>query len=156
LARHQMTRAVVIFTAAFLAFAPAAFGACPKVTREVFAQDLAKAYASNNLQVLDKKYPDIGSLQILIEHSISEEENGATFFDTYVPSFHALAKLLQSRQTEGLPRPEVRPLRECANGVCSFYFLNGIQHNTLYLKEIRYNDYSQCLEVETIWFLDGD
>lgn len=151
-----MRGATLTLILAFLVFSPAALGACARTTYEVFARDLASAYAANNLQTLDKKYPVSGSLQILIEHSISEEKNGATFFDTHVPSFQALAALLQARQTEGLPSPAVRPLRKCANGVCSFDFLNGIQHNTLYLKEIRYNDYSQCLAVETIWFLDGD
>lgn len=153
---HAMRRAALALILASLAYSPVALSACAGATYETFAKDLASAYAANNLQALDKKYPQPGSLQILIEHSISEEKNGATFFDAHVSSFQALAALLQARQTEGLPSPAVRPLRQCANGVCSFDFLQGIQHNTLYLKEIRYNDYSQCLAVETIWFLDGD
>lgn len=139
-----------------IVFSPMAFGACPKTPPAVFAKDLASAYASNTLPSLDNKYPDIRPLQIFIEHSLGEEENGATIYVTSVPSFLALAKLLQSRQTDGLPQPVSRALRKCSNGVCSYDFLNGIQHNTLYLKEIRYNDYVKCLAVETLWFLDGD
>src|SRR5512139_1123418 len=114
---RAMRRAALVLISALVAFPSVALGACAKTTYEAFARDLASAYASGNLQVLDKKYPGLGSLQILIEHSISEEQNGATFFDTDVSSFQALAALLRARQTEGLPSLAVRPLRKCANGV---------------------------------------
>jgi hypothetical protein len=132
------------------------FGACPDITVKTFANDLASAHVLNRIGSLDEKYPDFGSIQIFIEHSIGEEENGDTIFIAAVRSFRDLAKLLESRRTDGLPAPGSRPLRKCSNSVCTYDFLNGIQHNKLYLKEIRYNDYKSCLEIEAIWFLDGD
>jgi hypothetical protein len=77
-------------------------------------------------------------------------------FVTAVPSFSALAELLQARQTDGLPEPKSRALRKCSNGICSYDFLTGIDHNSLLLKEVRYNDYVDCLQIEVVWFLDGD
>ena len=133
-----------------------AIGGCLDVPHAVFARDLASAHASNALASLDKKYPELGPFQIFIEHSIGEGNDGTPIFVTGVQSFGALVELLASRQTEGFPTPKSRALRRCSNGVCSYDFNEGISHNTLYLKEVRYNDYVKCLEVEVIWFLDGD
>lgn len=139
-----------------MAFPLLASGECSRKQHEKFSHALAVAHASGTLATLDKKYPGMSVMQILIEHSISEEQDGETIFVGYVQSFSELEKLLRSRQSEGFPEPQSRSLRRCANGVCSFDFLEGIQHNTLYLKEVRYNDYVCDLQILTIWFLDGD
>jgi hypothetical protein len=150
-----MARAIAVSLLA-LAFSTRVLGACLDVPRSTFAKDLAAAHASGTLALLDKKYPGLGPLQAFIEHSIGEESNGASILVTSVPSFAALAQLLRSRQTDGMPAPQSRPFRKCSNGICTYDFNAGISHNTLYLKEVRYNDYVKCLEVEVIWFLDGD
>jgi hypothetical protein len=139
-----------------LAVSTRVLGACLDVPLSVFAKDLASAHASSALGSLDKKYAGLRPFQIFIEHSIGEGKDGTPIFVTFVPSFRALAELLQSRQTDGLPAPKSRAVRKCSNGICSYDFFTGIEHNSLYLKEMRYNDYVECLQIEVIWFLDGD
>ena len=151
--RMRGALAIYILT---LAVSTGTLGACPDVPLSVFAKDVASAHASSALGSLDKKYPGLGPLQVFIEHSIGEGDDGTPIFVTAVSSFRALAELLQSRQTDGRPAPKSRPLRKCSNGICSYDFFTGINHGSLYLKELRYNDYVKCLQVEVIWFLDGD
>ena len=140
-----------------IAMSASAAAECLDVPRTVFARELASAHANKKLASLDKKYSELGPFQVYIEHSIGEGTDGTPIFVTAVRSFRELAELLDSRQTsEGFPDPKSRPLRRCSNGVCSYDFFTGISHNSLYLKEVRYNDYVKCLKIEVIWFLDGD
>lgn len=140
-----------------IAASPGSAQECLDVPHAVFAQHLASAHERRELAALDRKYSGLAPFQIYIEHSIGEGADGTPIFVTAVQSFAELAELLESRQAdETFPEPKSRALRRCANGVCSYDFFTGISHNSLYLKEIRYNDYVECLELETIWFLDGD
>jgi len=138
-----------------LAVSAHAYGACVDVSRAQFARDLAAAHAADKLATLDRKYSGLGGFQVYLEHSIgSDSEDDFLVFS--VASFRELADRLQARRVEQRPWPQSRPLRQCGNGICSYQFLDGIQHGYLYLKEVRYNDYVGCLDVEALWFLDGD
>ena len=140
-----------------LAFAVSAnaYNACVDVSRAQFARDLAAAHAADKLATLDQKYPGLGGFQVYLEHSLGSDAEG-DFVVFGVASFRELAQRLKARRVEDRPWPQSRPLRKCANGICSYNFYEGIDHGYLYLKEIRYNDYVGCLDVEAIWFLDGD
>jgi hypothetical protein len=50
---HALRRATLTLILAFLAFSPAALGACARTSCEVCARDLASACAANNLQALE-------------------------------------------------------------------------------------------------------
>lgn len=140
-----------------LAFAASAsaYESCVDVSRTQFAKDLAAAHAADQLETLDQKYPGLGGFRVYLEHSLASDTEG-DFVVFGVASFRELAQRLKARRVEDRPWPRSRLLRKCANGICSFNFYEGIDHGYLYLKEIRYNDYVSCLDVEAIWFLDGD
>jgi hypothetical protein len=130
--------------------------ACMNVTHAAFAEALAAAHEHNALASLDQKYPLHEPFEVYIEHSIHDPSSGEPpIVVKSMQSFQELAQFLAARQNGAFPKPKSRPLRQCANGVCS-YESSGTMHNTLYLKELRYNDYVDCLRVQVIWFLDGD
>ena len=117
---------------------------------------MASAFESGRLATLDEKYPTQESFEVYLEHSLADEEGDVSISVTYVKSFAELNGFINSRRKDGLPGLGAGALRKCANGVCSYNFQNGISHNTLYLKELRYNDYLPCLNLQTVWLLDGD
>lgn len=120
------------------------------------AKALARAYASDKLETLDARFPQQNPFLIIIEHSIGDDSEPDPIIK-YVNSFSDVAKLLAKRRHAGLPAAAVKPLKKCANGLCHFDFYEGIGHNALYLKELRYdNEDSQCSGILYLWFIDGD
>src|SRR5262249_17387052 len=106
---------------------------------------------------LDAARPYLGSVKIIIEHSLMEDDAKGRFV---VRNFKSLAKAdqwLKSRETsDGFPARETRPLKRCQRGVCSFDFDGGINHNHLYLKKIAYGYSKGHPYIKTIYLLDGD
>jgi len=150
-----MRRVLIVAVLAFYLLLTA-FVSCEDVAPSQFAKDFAVAFESGRLKTLDKKYQVQGPFEVYLEHSLEGGGDDDVITVKYVKSFEELSNLVESLKENGASNLESRPLRKCSNGVCSYDFLNGIMHNTLYLKELRYNDYVQCFELETVWLLDGD
>jgi hypothetical protein len=124
-----------------------------RVKADTFAKELVAAHASSSLELLAKRYPEISSFTLFIEHSLRQDN---TYEISSVRGLSELSAVLKSRQTQGFPAPAARPLIRCDNNLCRYNFRQGIQHNTLYLKEFRYTLENHCLELESVWLLDGD
>jgi len=118
-----------------------------------FAEMVATAHKQEALAAIDRKYFGKKPFEVVIENSLGE---GDQFERTNVTSFTEAANWLKKRQSEGFPSPDIRKLVNCENGVCLFDFFEGINHNTLYLKEIHYNGTLKCAELKLIQFLDGN
>ena len=115
---------------------------------------IVEAYMAKDLGRLDAKRPYRGGVRIVIEHSLREGKG-----QYEVRQFKALAsaeRWLKSRVREdGTPFRDSRPLIQCARGLCTYNF-EGISHNHLYLKHIRYGYSNGRAYIKTIHLLDGD
>lgn len=117
---------------------------------------VAEGYEAKTLGSLDAQKPYVGKVRIVIENSLAEDNAKDRFV---IKSFTSLAKAeswLKSREHDGMPGRETRPLVRCAKGVCSYNFDGGILHNHLYLKKITYGSRGGCPYLKTIYLLDGD
>jgi hypothetical protein len=120
------------------------------------AKQIAAAYESKTLASLDAQKPYLRAVRIVIENSLGEPGDKGRFVIKSFASFKKAEAWLKSREHEGMPGRESRPLVRCAKGVCSFNFDGGILHNHLYLKKISYGTRSGCPYIKTIYLLDGD
>jgi hypothetical protein len=129
---------------------------CKKQSVQDLAKQIAEAYQGKTLSSLDAQMPYPGRVRIVIENSLGEPDDKGRFV---IKSFTSLAKAeawLKSREHDGMPGRESRPLERCAKGVCTYNFNGGILHNHLYLKKISYGIRSACPYIKTIYLLDGD
>jgi hypothetical protein len=112
-----------------------------------------EAYALGRLARLDARRPYRGRVRIVITHSLGEDGNEEA------RTFRTLAQAdrwLKSRERDGLPYRETRPLYECSHGSCEFDFNGGILHNHLYLQSVSYGFRRGRPYIKTIYLLDGD
>jgi hypothetical protein len=120
------------------------------------AKQIAEAYEGKTLSSLDAQKPYLGRVRIIIENSLGEPDDKGRFVIKSFTSFKKTEAWLKSREHDGMPARESRPLKRCAKGVCTFNFDGGILHNHLYLKKISYGTRSGCPYIKTIYLLDGD
>ena len=129
---------------------------CKKQPVADLAKQIAEAYQGKTLGSLDAQKPFVGRLRIVIENSLGEPDDKGRFAIKSFTSFKKAEAWLKSREHDGMPARESRPLVRCARGVCAFNFDGGILHNHLYLKKISYGTRSACPYIKTIYLLDGD
>jgi hypothetical protein len=154
----------ILSTIALLLFVTSSIVPAAGTTKTTSIQDLvdklATAYAIRDLGSLDADRPYRGSVRIVIEHSLAEDDSPDRFAIKSFKSLAAAQKWLISRETpnEGtpLPIPESRPLEKCRKGVCTFNFDGGILHNHLYLKKVTYGISGGSAYIKSIYLLDGD
>jgi hypothetical protein len=144
--RKQLVVALVLF-------GELAHGECLRVKVDAFARDLADAHAASAYPALIKKYGEVSSFVLFIEHSIPVDRE---YEISRLQGLSQLQAVLEARRTEGRPKPESRPLTRCDNNLCRYSFREGIQHGTIYLKEFRYRLDNNCLSIDSVWLLDGD
>ncbi|HKS26586.1 MAG TPA: cystatin domain-containing protein [Pyrinomonadaceae bacterium] len=114
------------------------------------------AYAFGKLAGLDARRPYLGRVRIVIEHSLAADGEKGQF---EIRRFRTLAQAdrwLKSREREGLPARETRPLYDCGGGSCEFDLNGGILHNHLYLTKVTYGMRRGRPYIKTIYLLDGD
>lgn len=123
-------------------------------TVERLAKEVSEAYAAKNLGALDARRPYLKTVRIVIEHSLGEPTP-----PNEVRAVRSLGKgeqWLRSRETADGPARDVKPLRRCGRGTCTFDFDSGIVHNTLYLQKITYGYRRGTPYIKAIHFLSGD
>lgn len=122
------------------------------------AQTISDAYKDKKLADLDKKHLAVGTITVVIEHSLMEGKNGNGLMTVKrFKNFAAIDKWLNSKQREdGSPFRETKPLLKCSKGRCAFDFDGGILHNQLYLHDIYYGSRKGRLYINKLHLLDGD
>lgn len=150
---YSLTSWEVVGTPTESSFLPAYYSDSPL---EQLMKALAGAYDARALGRLDARRPYLGKIRIEIEHSLAEDGSK----DQYeIRTFRTLAQAdrwLKSRERDGLPARETRPLQECAKGRCDWDFDGGILHNHLYLQQVTYVFRRGRPYIKTISLLDGD
>jgi hypothetical protein len=127
-----------------------------KSSMEQLAKAVAIAYENQNLGILDAQQSYVDKIEITIKHSLGgdgDRPNSKTF-----SRWAAGEQWLKSkaREAAGSYRA-VKPLVGCQKGLCTFNFKDGILHNHLYLKEIRYGvAKGDRPYLKSILLLDGD
>ncbi|MEP6708070.1 MAG: hypothetical protein ABJC05_11150 [Pyrinomonadaceae bacterium] len=126
---------------------------CKKQTIEELVKALADAYSEKDLGRLDAN-TSFHSVKIVIEHSLGE---GADQYETRrFRFFKSGERWLRSREIEGAPVRDAKPLLQCKRGICTYDFKGGIVHRVLYLDKITYGYRNGCPLIKTIFLLDGD
>jgi hypothetical protein len=122
-------------------------------------QKIAAAYKENNLASLDAKHLFVGSIRVVIEHSIAEGKNGNALTESRrFTNLASIDKWIKKRRTDddNTPFNETMPLLRCRQGRCAYNFDGGILHNHLYLHDLYYGVRNGRPYVTKIHLLDGD
>lgn len=124
---------------------------------EQLMKALDEAYSAGKMGRLDARRPYLGSVRLVIEHSIGGDGGPDSFERRQFKTLAQAERWLKSREREdGTPFRETRPLEECSGGVCTYDFNGGILHNHLYLKKVSYGFTKGRPYIKTIYLLDGD
>jgi hypothetical protein len=73
-----------------------------------------------------------------------------------VRRFSRADRWFKSRESEGMPGRNTRPLLKCAKRLCTYNSEGGILNRNLYLTKITYSIRGGCPYLKTIHLLDGD
>ena len=112
------------------------------------ATEVADAFKAKDLGKLDADHPFPGAVRIRVEHSITDRIE--------IKSFRKLAQAERWFRRGGLdPNRSSGLLNQCRRGVCTFQ-MEGMLHNTLYLKSISYGIRRGRPYIKTINIVDGD
>ncbi len=114
------------------------------------AKTLSEAFTANELGRLDAERPYLGTVRIVLEHSITGEIESKNF-----KSFKAGEQWFKSRAREDGPARNSGPLLQCSKGVCTYEQV-GMLHNNLYLQKITYGYKNRIPYIKTMYVLDGD
>lgn len=118
-------------------------------------QSVAQTYKTKTMHTLDGKKLIQGSLLVLLEHSLIDGKG--QYERRRFKTFAQLDEWLKKREREeGAPFRQLKPVKKCAKGHCSYDFDNGILHNQLYLHDLYYGFRNGRLYVVKLHLLDGD
>jgi hypothetical protein len=129
---------------------------CKKQSIQDLVKAFAESFAEKKMDQLDANRPYVGTIRIVIEHSLADDNDPKRFNVKRFRSFAAAEKWFKSQEIEGMPGRNTRPVIKCAKGVCSYNSEGGILHNNLYLTKITYGVRNGCPYIKTIYLLDGD
>ncbi len=129
---------------------------CKKQRVEDLVKAFGQAFEEKALGRLDadRSYP--GTVRIVIEHSLAEDDDPQRFQVRRFASFTRAEKWFKSREIDGMPGRHTRPVEKCAKGVCTYNSDGGLLHNNLYLKKITYGMRGSCPYIKSIYIVDGD
>lgn len=148
----------VAFIVASLASTPsvAAKPKCKKQPIRNLVEAFAESFSNKAMGTLDADRPYVGRFTIRIEHSLADDNDPQRFEVRRFSSFARAEQWFKSREIEGMPGRNTRPLVKCAKGVCSYNSEGGLLHNNLFLTKITYGIRNGCPYIKTIYLLDGD
>ena len=129
---------------------------CKKQPVEDLVRAFAESFSNKSMGTLDDDRPYVGRFQIVIEHSLADDDDPQRFEVRRFSSFARAEQWFKSREIEEMPGRNTRPLVKCAKGVCSYNSEGGILHRNLYLTKITYGIRNGCPYIKTIYLLDGD
>lgn len=130
--------------------------AFPNSKIEPLVKGLAEAYTAKSLGSIDAEHPYLGTVKIVIEHSLAEDTAPNRFEIRSFKTLEQVEQWLKSRERDELPTRQAKPLLRCKSGLCTYDFDGGILHNQLYLKRISYGYRNGRPYLKTIFLLDGD
>ncbi|HRH42177.1 MAG TPA: hypothetical protein PKY82_11170 [Pyrinomonadaceae bacterium] len=144
------------FVLAILTMVAQAQNSCANQSIENLANKFAKAFQSKTLSEIDSTKPFVNLITIRIENSLSGEGDPDQFEFKRVKSFTLFEKWLKGKEVEELPNRSVEPLISCKKGICT-YAINGLLHNTLFLKKISYGyKKDKCPYIKSVFIIDGN
>lgn len=129
---------------------------CKKQSIADLVNAFAESFANKTMAALDADRPYVGRITVRIEHSLADDNDPKRFEVRRFASFARAEQWFKSREIEGLPGRNIRPLVKCARGVCSYNSGGGLLHNNLYLTRITYGIRNGCTYIKTIYIVDGD
>lgn len=129
---------------------------CKKQSVEDLVKAVAEAFVEKKLGRLDVDRPYVGTIRIVIEHSLADDDDPQRFEIRKFSSLARAERWLKSREIEEWPGRYSRPPEKCERGVCTYNLDGGINHKSLYLQKITYGIRRGCPYVKTIYLLDGD
>jgi hypothetical protein len=129
---------------------------CKKQPIKTLVESFAESFSNKTMATLDKDRPYVGRFTIRIEHSLADDNDPERFEVRRFSSFARAEQWFKSREIEGLPGRNTRPLLKCAKGVCSYSSEGGLLHNNLFLTKVTYGVRNGCPYIKTIYVLDGD
>jgi hypothetical protein len=129
---------------------------CKKQSIEDLVKAFAQSFEEKSMDKLDADRPYLANVRIVIEHSLADDNDPQRFNVRKFASFARAEKWFKSREIDGMPGRNTRPVIKCAKGVCSYNSEGGILHNNLYLTKITYGIRGGCPYIKTIYLLDGD
>jgi hypothetical protein len=108
-----------------------------------------KAYVARDLGSLDqlsrmctrgrRRTLCTGKFKIQMEHSLGQDDRMEYIsFDNFAAAEKWLRKSERSSGGAFFPARSLKPRQKCQSGLCSYNFDDGISHNNLYLKSIKY------------------
>jgi hypothetical protein len=105
------------------------------VARDLGSLDrLSRMCAKGRRQVLCR-----GKFKIQMEHSLGQDDRVEYIsFDSFAAAEKWLRKSERSSGGAFFPVRSLKPRQQCQSGLCAYNFDDGISHNNLYLKSIRY------------------
>ncbi|MEQ1604656.1 MAG: hypothetical protein ABL999_07280 [Pyrinomonadaceae bacterium] len=112
------------------------------------AARVANAFKAKKLGTLDGGNFYSGRVKIVIEHSLEDKSDVKTFSSMKL----AGDWLFRGRRQVGV---NVGNLQRCSNGSCTFT-INGMLHNNLYLKGVKYGYENGHAVIKAVHFVDGD
>ena len=121
-------------------------------TIEQLAKAVAEAWGEGKLDGLDAQRPYVGSVRVVLEHSLGEPPLVER------KTFRTLAQVnqwFQSRETADGPGRNIGTLRQCRKGVCTFE-QEGMLHNNLYLQKITYGTRKGKPYIKAVHIISGD
>lgn len=146
----------VLFTVLLLLTSTIAQPKCKKQPIKNLVNAFAESFSNKTMGTLDADRPYVGRFTIRIEHSLADDDDPQRFDVRRFSSFARAEQWFKSREIEGMPGRNTRPLVKCAKGVCSYNSEGGILHRNLYLTKITYGIRNGCPYIKTIYILDGD
>lgn len=123
---------------------------------EQLMEALDKAYTDKALGRLDARRPYLGRVRVVIENSLLGDDDPKQIERRQFRTLAQAERWLKSREQDGLPRRETRPLLECTGGSCEYDFNGGILHNHLYLQSVSFGYRRGRPYIKTIYLLDGN
>ncbi len=144
---------MILIAGSLFVFTQTAMG---QKTPQDLGESVAKAYVESDLGTLKDEGFFYRSVRIVIEHSLSGDENKMRTEDATFRSFAAADKWLKARGPAEYPfNRETQPLMNCEKGMCT-YGEPALLHNTLFLTKVTYGMRNGMPYVKTIYFVDGD
>ena len=119
-------------------------------TIEQLAKALSEAFTTGALGGLDAERPYLGTVRIIVEHSISGKREMKNF-----KTFGEAEKWFTSRARDDGPARNSGPLLRCRKGVCT-YKQEGMLHNNLYLQKITYGIRKGRPYIKAVYVIDGN
>lgn len=120
----------------------------PNETIENFAEQIAAAFVSRNLEPLDEGKPYLNLIDLTVEHSIIP-----AIERTSVPNLMRANEWLTRNWTNVIFN--TTPLERCSCGTCTFE-RKGMMHNNLFLRSIMYGQKKGKIYIKELYFVDGD